>query len=33
MISPVVVDIFKAEGWKWGGDFTNPDAMHFEATK
>lgn len=32
MISPVVADIFKAEGWKWGGDFTNPDCMHFEAT-
>lgn len=32
MISPVVVDIFRSEGWKWGGDFKNPDAMHFEAT-
>lgn len=32
MISPVVVDIFRAENWKWGGDFTNPDCMHFEAT-
>lgn len=31
MISPVVVDIFRSEGWKWGGDFINPDCMHFEA--
>lgn len=33
MISPVVVDIFRLENWKWGGDFINPDAMHFEATR
>lgn len=27
-----VVDIFKAEGWAWGGDFkTRQDPMHFEA--
>lgn len=32
MISPVVVDIFRLENWKWGGDFINPDCMHFEAT-
>lgn len=32
MISPVVVDIFRSENWKWGGDFINPDCMHFEAT-
>ena len=32
MIPQGVVEIFKAEGWKWGGDFKNPDCMHFEAT-
>lgn len=27
-----VVAIFKAEGWRWGGDYTNrQDWMHFEA--
>lgn len=26
------VAIFKAEGWRWGGDFKNPDCMHFQAT-
>lgn len=29
-----IIEIFKNEGWKWGGDFkTCPDCMHFEATK
>lgn len=32
MIPQGVVEIFKAEGWKWGGDFKYPDCMHFEAT-
>ena len=33
MIPMEVVDIFKAEGWKWGGDFRAiPDCMHFQAT-
>lgn len=33
MMPHQVIDIFKAEGWKWGGDFkTRPDCMHFEAT-
>jgi len=27
-----VVDIFEDEGWKWGGHWLRPDAMHFEAT-
>jgi hypothetical protein len=27
-----VIQAFKAEGWRWGGDFNNTkDAMHFEA--
>src|ERR1043166_3966227 len=27
-----VIEAFKAEGWRWGGDFsTTKDAMHFEA--
>ncbi len=28
---PEVVAAFKAEGWAWGGDWSNPDGMHFEA--
>ena len=33
MMPQAVIDIFKAEGWKWGGDFsTKPDCMHFQAT-
>lgn len=29
-----VVEIFKKEGWFWGGDFKErPDCMHFEGTK
>lgn len=29
-----VVAIFKAEGWRWGGDYTNrKDWMHFEACR
>ena len=29
-----VVNIFEAEGWKWGGRFQNrPDCMHFQAAK
>jgi hypothetical protein len=33
MMPQAVIDIFEAEGWKWGGDFsTIPDCMHFQAT-
>jgi hypothetical protein len=31
---PTVVAIFKAEGWRWGGDYTGrKDWMHFEACR
>lgn len=34
MMPMAVVEIFEAEGWKWGGRFTTiPDCMHFQATK
>lgn len=26
-----VVNIFRAEGWVWGGKWRKPDAMHFQA--
>jgi len=26
-----VVDAFRAEGWMWGGNWPNPDGMHFQA--
>jgi hypothetical protein len=33
MMPRAVVDIFEAQGWKWGGNFsTKPDCMHFQAT-
>jgi D-alanyl-D-alanine carboxypeptidase len=33
MIPRTVVDIFEAEGWRWGGTFRRrPDCMHFQAT-
>lgn len=28
---PEVLAAFNAEGWVWGGDWSNPDGMHFEA--
>lgn len=33
-MSPKVVAIFKAEGWRWGGDYSGrKDWMHFEACR
>lgn len=33
MMPEIVVQIFEAEGWKWGGKWkSRPDPMHFEAT-
>ena len=32
MMPRAVINIFEAEGWKWGGRFTKrPDCMHFQA--
>lgn len=31
MMPMQVVDIFRAEGWVWGGLWSNADAMHFQA--
>jgi hypothetical protein len=31
--SSPVVQAFKAEGWEWGGDWSSPDAMHFQAAR
>lgn len=28
-----VVPVFEAEGWTWGGRWSRPDVMHFEATR
>lgn len=28
-----VVQIFKNEGWRWGGDFERPSCAHFQATQ
>lgn len=34
MIPHEVIEIFKKEGWGWGGDFkARPDCMHFQATR
>lgn len=30
---PQVLNAFKAEGWRWGGMFGRPDAMHWQATQ
>jgi hypothetical protein len=30
---PEVLAAFKSEGWEWGGDWTNPDGMHFQAAR
>lgn len=31
MIPRKVVELFKAEGWEWGGDWHRPDCQHFQA--
>jgi len=31
MIPKAVIDIFKAEGWSWGGDLKRPHCAYFEA--
>jgi hypothetical protein len=33
MMDPDIVKVFEAEGWTWGGKWSRPDAMHFQATK
>ncbi len=33
MMPEAVIDIFAGHGWTWGGLFSRPDAMHFQATK
>lgn len=29
----VIVKAFKEEGWTWGGDWSRPDGMHFQAAR
>ncbi|MET0606121.1 MAG: M15 family metallopeptidase [Beijerinckiaceae bacterium] len=31
MVHESVIDAFEEEGWRWGGRWRRPDAMHFEA--
>ena len=31
MMPMAVVELFAAEGWEWGGRWSRPDAMHFQA--
>lgn len=33
MMPRPVIDAFKAEGWEWGGNWSNPDAQHFQAAR
>lgn len=30
-MDPGVVEIFKRNGWEWGGEWNRPDPMHFQA--
>ena len=30
---PKVIGAFQGEGWAWGGDWSTPDAMHFQAAR
>jgi len=30
-MDPLVIRAFEAEGWEWGGHWSNPDGMHFQA--
>jgi len=32
MMPMAVVEIFRSEGWTWGGTWKRPDCQHFEAT-
>jgi hypothetical protein len=29
----IVIAAFEAEGWAWGGRWSNPDGMHFQAAR
>jgi hypothetical protein len=33
MMPEAVVEAFRAEGWVWGGPWSRPDAMHFQAAR
>lgn len=30
MLDPRIIGIFQDRGWKWGGEFSRPDAQHFQ---
>jgi hypothetical protein len=30
---PWVIDAFEKEGWVWGGSWSRPDGMHFQAAR
>ena len=33
MMPAKVISIFDDEGWRWGGTFSTPDCMHFQAAR